>query len=172
MFAQRAAFALTMVFVLSTRPAQAFLDPPYIMPANPAVGDAISVNVYGGQCDALNIGIVSPVITREGNAITILFTGHHETNPELCFLGIGTVTYPAGSYPAGSYTLQVDRQYFNFAGALVRETLGVIPFTVGEGPSPNAPVSAPTLGVVGLSFLLLALAGFAVRTLRSTTRGL
>jgi hypothetical protein len=159
---------LVMVFVVFAAPARAFLDPPYITPADPSVGDAISVSVYGGQCDLVDDGVVwPPPVTQEGSEITILFTGLHETSPEFCYFGIGTATFPVGSYPAGSYTLQVDRQYFNLAGALVRETLGVIPFTV-TGVEPAAtPMAAPTLGVVALSVLLLVLAGFAVRVLRS-----
>jgi hypothetical protein len=168
-FSQRAAFVLALVFVLFAPSSWAFLDPPTITPVNPTVGDAISVSIYGGQCDLVHDGVVwPPPVTQQGNEITILFTGFHETNPELCYFGIGTVTYAVGSYPAGSYTLQVDRQYFNFAGALAQETLGVIPFTVlGVGP-PATPVAAPTLGVVASSVLLLVLAGFAVRVLCST----
>jgi hypothetical protein len=59
----------------------------------------------------------------------------------------------------------VERQYYNFAAVLVRETLGIIPFTVTGGAP--APVSAPTLGIPGLSLSLLALAGIGTSCLYS-----
>jgi hypothetical protein len=90
-----------------TQPAWAFLDPPYITPANPTVDDPIFVNVYGGECDVLNIGIVPPAIEQHGADITILFAGIHESDPEFCYYGIGTSTYPVGTFPPGAYTRRV-----------------------------------------------------------------
>ena len=168
MFVHRVAPMLPLVFMLFAEPAGAFLDPPYITPSNPSAGDAISVNIYGGQCDLVHDGVFPPVVTQQANVITILFTGIHEEDPEWCYYGVGTATYLVGTYPAGSYTLQVDRQYFNFAAVLVRETLGAIPFAVaGVGPTSPTPVSAPVLGIPGLSILLLALAGLAAWCLHS-----
>ena len=69
-----------------------------------------------------------------------------------------------GTYPIGAYTLHVEWRYMSFTGPWIQETLGVIPFTVTGGAP--APLSAPTLGIAGLSILLLTLAGFAVQTLR------
>ena len=161
----RVAPMLTLLLTLFAGPAWAFLDPPYITPVHPAAGDAISVSIYGGQCDLVHDGVEwPPPVTQEGSEITILFRGIHETNPELGYFGIGTATYPVGTYLAGSYTLHVERRYMSFTGPWIHETLGVIPFTVTGGAP--APVSAPTLGIAGLSTLLLTLAGFAVQTLR------
>jgi hypothetical protein len=167
MLVHRVASILALLLTLFAEPAWAFLDPPYITPANPATGDTISVNVYGGQCDLLNIGIVPPAITQLGNAITIVFTGTHEGDPEFCFYGIGTTTYPVGNYPAGSYTLQVDRRYVSFSATWVEETLGVVPFSVTGGAPLPVPASVPTLDITALSILLLALAGIAARSLHS-----
>jgi len=50
---------LALLLALFAAPAWAFLDPPYITPANPTVGDLISVNVYGGECDLLDYGSVA-----------------------------------------------------------------------------------------------------------------
>jgi hypothetical protein len=159
---------LTLLLALFAPHAWAFLDPPYIVPTHPSVGDAISVSIYGGECDLVDLGIEwPPPVTQQGNEITIHFTGHHETNPELCYFGIGTATYPVGTYPAGSYTLHVERRYMSFTGPWMQETLGVVPFTVTGGVPPPAPVSAPTLSIPGLSLLLLALAGIATWCLYS-----
>lgn len=163
----RAAPMFALLLALFAAPAWAFLDPPYVTPVNPSIDDTILVNVHGGECDALNMGVVPPVISQQGNALTILFTGWHETNPELCFLGIGVATYPIGSLPVGAYTLRVDRRYLSFSAVWIQETLGVIPFTVIGGVPPPAPVSAPTLGIPGLSLLLLAFAGIATWCLYS-----
>ena len=51
---------LALLLALFMAPAWAFLDPPYITPAHPTVGDAISVSIYGGQCDFVDLGIEWP----------------------------------------------------------------------------------------------------------------
>lgn len=165
----RVAPLLALLLALFAPHARAFLDPPYITPAHPSVGDAISVSIYGGQCDLVHDGVEwPPPVTQKGNEITILFRGIHETNPELCYYGVGTATYPVGSYPAGSYTLHVEWRYISFSGVWIHETIGVIPFTVtGENPPPARPVATPALGVAALGILMLMLAGFAARGLRS-----
>jgi len=140
----RVAPKLALLLALVAAPAWAFLDTPYITPANPSVGDAISVSIYGGECDLVHDGVEwPPPVMQEGNEITILFRGIHETNPELCYYGVGTATYPVGNFPAGSYTLHVDWRYMSFTGPWIQETLGVIPFTVTGGAPPPAPVSLP-----------------------------
>jgi len=155
MHSRRLQGLLVFALALCAQPASAFLDPPYITPANPAVSDNIFVNVYGGQCDLLNIGVVPPVVTKQGNAITILFTGTHEGDPEFCIYGIGTTTYPVDSYPAGSYTLEVDRRYLSFSAVWIQETLGIIPFTVSGVPT--QPIETPTLSSAGFASLFLVL---------------
>jgi len=169
MFVHRVAPILTLLLALSAEPAWAFLDPPYITPASPTVGDAISVSIYGGECDLVDDGVVwPPPVTQEGNEITILFRGIHEGDPEFCHFGIGTATFPVGRYTTGSYTLHADWQYFNFAGTLVQETLGVVPFNVtGVTPLPPELVPAPALGIPALSILLLVLISLAAWCLHS-----
>ena len=150
-------------------PAWAFLDPPYITPADPAADDLISVSIYGGECDVVDDGITwPPPVTRQGSEITIHFTGIHEEDPEFCYYGIGTATYSVGTYPLGSYTLHVERRYGTFNG-WVTETLGVIPFTV-TGTPPAQPIPTPTLSVTGLESLLLMLVGAASIGLRHRAR--
>ena len=103
---------LVFALALCAQRAWAFLDPPYITPANPMAGEPVSVNIYGGECDLLDYGINwPPPVTQQGNSITILFTGVHEGDPEWCYYGVGTATYPVGTFPPGSYTLDVERRY-------------------------------------------------------------
>ena len=157
---------IILLFATFVRPAQAFLDPPYITPESPMVGEMITVNIYGGECDRADTGPVwPPPVTQDGNNITILLTGTHHGSDWCCFT-IGTETFPVGAYTVGSYTLDVERRYFNFAGVLVQETLGIIPFTVvGEALTPE-PVAAPSMGVGGLGTLLFALVSIALWRLR------
>jgi hypothetical protein len=156
----------TLALVLSARPAFAFLDPPYITPANPTSGEPISVNIYGGGCDLVDDGIVwPPPITQDRNDLRILLTGIHEEDPEFCYYSVGTSTYPLGTYAPGQYLLRVDWRYSDFSG-WVTETLGVIPFTVAGTP-PQTPVEAPTLSLAGLGSLLLALMAAVLRKLRT-----
>ena len=157
---------LLFAFALCAQRASAFLDPPYVTPANPTVDDLVSVNIYGGGCDLVDDGITwPPPVTQQGNSITILFTGIHEGDPEWCYYGVGTATVPVGRYPPGSYTLDVERRYGNPFGSWTQETLGIIPFTV-SGVPPQQPAQAPTLSIAGLAGLLLALIAMALLTLR------
>lgn len=160
---RRVGCLLVLVLALCTQRASAFLDPPYITPENPSAGEAVLVNIYGGECDVADDGLVwPPPVTQDGNAVTITLTGIHETDPEWCYFGIGTASYAVGRYPPGSYTLDVERRYVSFSGSWVQETLGVIPFTVSGAP-PQRPIEATTMsmaGLVGLSSGLLAIAFF------------
>ena len=172
MLAHRIAPNLALLLALFAAPAWAVLDPPYMVPAHPSVGDAISVSIYGGECDAPYVGVEwPPPVTQQGNDITIHLIGYHDTNPELCYISVGTWTYPVGTYMAGSYTLYVEWRYMSFSGAWIQETLGVIPFTVTGGAPPPAPVSAPTLDIPGLSLLLLVLACVASWCLHARRSG-
>jgi len=161
---------LAVVLTLCAQRASAFLDPPYITPANPIAGVTISINVYGGECDVLNIGIVPPVIEQNGAAITILFTGIHEGDPEWCYFSLTQETYPVGSFPMGVHTLDVERRYMSIGGDWVQETLGIIPFAVSGGPPPHEPIEAPALSLAGLASLCLVLLVRALLVLRLLRR--
>jgi hypothetical protein len=157
---------LVVALAMCAGRASAFLDPPYITPAKPMAGEVISVNIYGGECDLLDYGIVwPPPITQQGHSITILFSGIHEDDPEWCYYSVGTATVPVGAYPPGSYTLDVERRYMSFSGPWVQETLGIIPFTVSTAPS-QQPIEAPTLSIAGLGVLGLTLLAAMLRDLR------
>jgi hypothetical protein len=130
-------------------------------------GELVSVNIYGGECDLVDMGIVwPPPVTQQGNEITILFTGIHEGDLEWCYYSVGTATYPVGIFPPGSYTLDVERRYGNVFGSWTQETLGIIPFTVSGVPL-QQPIEAPVLSIVGFASLLLAVFAAALLTLRA-----
>ena len=148
--------------------ASAFIGPPYVTPAHPMAGDTISVNVYRGECDVLSIGIVPPAIEEHDGNITALFTGIHEDDPEWCIYSTGTETVAIGTFPPGSYSLDVERRYVTVFGTWHQETLGIIPFVVSGGPTPQ-PVEALTLNAAGVAVLLLALIAAAHCTLRRNT---
>ena len=157
---------LVFVLALCAEPASAFLDPPYLTPANPMAGELVSVNIYGGECDVADTGVIWPApVTQQGNAITILLTGIHEGDPEFCYFSLATETKPVGRFPPGNYTLDVERRYGTPFGEWAQETLGVIPFTVSAGPQ-QQPVETPTLTSAGVTALLLALIGAVLRNLR------
>ena len=156
---------LALALALCVQPAWAFLDPPYITPASPKAGELVSVNIYGGECDVADDGVVwPPPVTQQGSTITILLTGIHEGDPEFCYYSIGTETNPIGEFPPGNYTLDVERRYMSFSGPWIQETLGIIPFTVSAAP--QQPVEAPALSLAGLIALLLSLTTAVLRTLR------
>ena len=167
MLTYRIAPALALLLALLAEPAWAFLDPPYITPANPTAGELVSVNIYGGECDIADDGVVwPPPVTQQGNSITILLTGIHEGDPEFCYFGIGTETNPIGRFPPGNYALDVERRYGTPFGTWAQETLGIIPFTVSGVPLQH-PIEAPALSIVGFASLLLAVFAAALMTLRA-----
>jgi hypothetical protein len=153
-----ASFALACIAFART--AYGFLDPPYLTPALPLAGDTVSVNIYGGVCDAI-VGIPGyPIVTQNGNEIRIVLWSARYTDPILCNFGTGTSVNAVGAYPAGAYTLQVDREYFDALGGIVTETLGVIPFVVAG--QVEQPVPLPTLNWLSLSALGLLLCTIAL----------
>lgn len=153
---------VALMLTLFTQSVSAFFDPPYITPGSPAVGDVISVNIRGGECDSITGVPGYPIFTRDGNAIRILFLGVHYDDPLLCTIPVGTATYPVGSFEAGSYTLQVDLHEPGEPAS----TLGTVPFTVMGIAEP--PISAPTLTSFGVLVLLLGVIGLVARKFRAS----
>ena len=165
MFRCRLALLLALLCALTSQPAQAFIDPPYITPTAPVAGEMISVNIRYGVCDLI-FDIFER--TQDGNAIRIVLSGVHYDDPFMCNLGDGvTGVYPVAAYPPGSYTLQVDFFYYSTTGIPETVTLGIVPFTVAAAPV--AAVPAPVNGHIALGFLMFVLLALSTRRLR--TRG-
>lgn len=157
----RSAFVFVALFAQS---AQAFFDPPSITPTNPIAGENVSVSVHGGLCDYIASRDGYPQLTRDGNAIRLLYYGsHYEPGSELCTDGVGTVTRSIGSYPPGAYTLTVDLIYPDpeFGAAILN--IGVVAFTV-RGAAPTVPVPASTAR--GLTALILLVIGAGLVAIR------
>jgi len=164
MFRLRDAFVLIVLFLACAQTAHAFIDPPWITPADPRAGEIVSVNIRMGICDAIAEEPGYPQITQEGNAIRIIEFGTHQSFEDFCIFDIGTATKPIGAFPPGDYVLTVDFLYDNYPDGYATITLGVIPFTVA-GATPAAPV--PTSDPLSLLALMLLLPAFGVWMLRT-----
>ena len=153
--------ALVLLCFFALRPAQAFVDPPWITPENPQAGEEVFVHLRYGICDVILLGPIPPEITQSGTSIRILFWSVHNTDPILCNYPIEAGTTLVGALPPGDYTLQVDRWYQDgLSGETTTETLGVVPFTVEGGASP--PTSVPVGGrILIVLSLLVALLGIS-----------
>jgi len=79
MFRLRDAFVLIVLFLACAQTAHAFIDPPWITPADPRAGEIVSVNIRMGICDAIAEEPGYPQITQEGNAIRIIEFGTHQS---------------------------------------------------------------------------------------------
>jgi hypothetical protein len=167
MFQHRAASLLIVLFAFVAQTAHAFIDPPWITPAEPRAGEIVSVNIRMGICDATVFRPGYPQITRDGNTIRLVEYGHH-WDGELCVYDIGTLTEPIGAYPPGDYTLTVDLIYQDYFGTPQILNIGAVPFTV-RGAPPAAPV--PMLDPLGLFALMVLLSGLGVWMLRTRRRG-
>ena len=133
---------LALVLALLSTTAHAFIDLPYITPASPLAAQPITVNVRSGVCDAV---LSEQVLSREGNAIHVVFFGVRYFNSELCTIPPGLTDFVLGTYPVGTYTLQVDLEYYGVTGILVAETIGNVPFRVDATPTSAvpAPINEP-----------------------------
>jgi hypothetical protein len=147
--------------------ARAFFDPPWITPAFPRVGQAVSVNIRGGICDSIFFRPGYPQITQQGNAIRILEYGHHWETSDLCAYDIGTLTEPIGTYPPGDYTLTVDFIYEDYPFGYTTLALGVVPFVVTDAKSVT-PI--PVVSWLWKFMLLALIFGVAIRTLQIRLR--
>jgi len=149
--------------------AQAFVDPPWITPAEPRAGEVVSVNTRMGICDVVIFSPSYPQVTQEGNAIRIVEYGNHYLEgDERCVYPIGTGAEPIGTFPPGDYTVTVDFLYEDYPFGYAITTLGVIPFTVTRAVT-AAPV--PAFGPSGLFVLLLLVSGLAVWKVRTHHAG-
>jgi hypothetical protein len=156
---------LSLVFAVPN--AQAFFDAPWITPAAPRAGTAVSVNIHGGICDAIFEWPGYPQVTLEGNAVRIVEYGAHVDFVDWCIYGVGTLTEPIGTFPPGDYTLTVDLFYDDLLYGPTTMTIGVVPFTV-TGATPVDPV--PTLNVPGGLVAAVFVLAFAIRALRTRRR--
>lgn len=156
---------LTALYFVWARNACAFIDPPYLTPADPVAHETVSVNINSGGCDAMLGGLPGwPQISQQGSSIRINLWSASNADPILCNYYPGTSTYAVGAYPPGSYTLQVDREYFGDLGGIESETLGVIPFTVRSADV--LPISLPALNPAGIGCLAFMLFACARRRLQ------
>jgi len=156
--------SLILLFAFVTQTAHAFIDPPWITPAEPRAGEIVSVNVRMGICDATAEEPGYPQITRDGIAIRIIEFGTHRDSMDQCIFGVGTATDPIGAFPPGDYVLTVDFLYDNFPVGYTIVTLGVIPFTIG-GTQPG--IAVPASNWPGLFALAFLLTGFGLRMLQA-----
>ena len=153
---------LALVLALLSTTAHAFIDLPYITPASPLAAQPITVNVRSGVCDAV---LSEQVLSREGNAIHVVFFGVRYFNSELCTIPPGLTDFVLGTYPVGTYTLQVDLEYYGVTGILVAETIGNVPFRVDA--TPTSAVPAPINEPIALLLLILIIIGLATCSLRA-----
>lgn len=156
MLSRRVAPLLALLLISAAQTSEAAFGIPTITPATPAAGEVVSMHIGVGGCDDIDVQPGYPQITRQGNAIRILFWGVRYSDSELCFNPPGTVTQTVGAYPPGSYSLQVDVIYGTIFG-IRTDTLGLVPFNVSAAPT--AALAAPASGAFGL-MLLVAIVGF------------
>lgn len=156
------AFAATSLLFVPA--AHAFIGEPYLLPAHPAAGETISVNVLSGDCDAIGSIPGWPKVSRDGTAIRIDLWSVSVSDPLLCIYWPPAVsTYAIGAFGTGTYAVQVDREFMGDFGGDNLETLATLPLVV-TGPSEAAPL--PALGESALALLALTVSVVAVGALR------
>lgn len=148
--------SVILYFALAAPPAQAFVDPPILVPPNPIEGQEISVSIHYGGCDAFAVD-EPPTVSQNGTAIVIVLEAAVLTSP-LCVLPPLTFSWPVGVFPPGNYSLQVDRHYVTLDGDSITETIGNIDFTVARA---YAPVPVPATQIGSLLYLVVGIGTLA-----------
>ncbi|MBK7209614.1 MAG: hypothetical protein IPH99_04515 [Xanthomonadales bacterium] len=144
----------SLVFLALSSAAQAFITLDAIVPDSPMEGESVAVRVSAGLCDSIIEADGYPQITQSGNSIRMLLATTYTDDIILCNSEPGTVDLPFGEFSAGTYTLQLDRQYVDFFGATIVETVGTEGFAVSGFAGGTA---LPMLGPGGLLFLVLSM---------------
>jgi hypothetical protein len=165
----RVAGWLALLLGLTSVPATADPENPFLTPEHPTVGDTIIVNAYAGPCDDLQDPYAEPEITRDGDDISVLLSGEHITDPIWCVFGSRIDQVEIGSFPPGTYTVTIRWQYYNLI-EWVQVTLGTLPLTIGEISPPGDTVALPTSDGFGLWMLALLLSATAILSLRTFHR--
>ena len=142
--------------------AQSIVDTPILVPANPVAGQQIYVEVHPTPC-VLYFNDTPPLVTRDGNAITMFQEAYVSPDPDFCIYPSGSLDLPLGSFAAGSYTVQVDVHYETLLNGPVTQTLGILPLIV------SAPEAIPLLSIWSAAVLIVLLLLLGVRTHRGIT---
>lgn len=147
-------FLLSLVFLtavaLVPSPAEAFVDPPTLVPERPMAGEPVYVQIRAGKCDDFVVDVPGyPQLTVVGNSVHLVLTSTHADDPLWCFLPVDTSLWPIGSFGPGDYLVQVDRHVEVQFGDEYTEQLGVLRF------STSTAAQVPTAG--GVALLLLAI---------------
>ena len=132
--------------------------PPYLTPENPTSSDIIKINAYRGWCDLLS-GWDPTVVTRNGDEITVILTGVHYEDSELCFFPPGVESEQIGNFPPGNYSVNVIWQY-PWLNGYAQVSLGILPLTIVM-PSAASTASVPALDEFGFVSLIVILAGLS-----------
>lgn len=153
-----ASFCLFALLAAATGSASAFIDPPILVPSNPSAGEAITVSIHHGYCDAFVVPPY-PQITQVGNNIHLLLATLHFDDPLWCQSPPSvTATFAVGSFPPGAYTLHVERFYDSAVPAPVYETLANVEFTVRGQASVALPASGAIAGLLLILGIVVAVA--------------
>jgi hypothetical protein len=138
--------------------AQAFVNPPLIIPAQPSAADGITLSGQAGVCD----GFVAPLnvqVVRVGGQIDVTVEGIHFDDSILCFIPVFSYQLPIGTFPPGAYNVRM----------LIRQTLP--PFAVVDtGATANFTVSTTTVPAMQPTAMLILIAAVILIGARSRRR--
>ena len=154
--------AVVLATLLAQAPtAQAIVQITGIVPAHPQAGEAVSLIVRDGICDAL-----SGEVEVDGGGNSLLMTVGGRRFYTLCFVPVVDNPFVIGTFSSGSYTLQLDFHYNeDFPNDEGTETVGTIQFDVAPAGGATA-ASVPTIDLAGRLGLALSLLAISAITLR------
>jgi hypothetical protein len=165
-FARARSAALTVAVlvaaVLLSLPANAFIDPPIIVPARPVAGQVVSFDVRIGVCEYFQAFGPSDGMTvfsddrwrsivRVGNTLQVTVRTAFASEPILCVYPTANFRFRLGDLTPGNYTLEVYGQDVDIPAS--RPLIGSVGFVVGSAPAAVPVMTGPwiLLLVVGAS---------------------
>lgn len=148
---------LFLVLAFGAAPAPAFVDPPTLITTNAVAGVPVYIRLRYGECDNFFV-FPAPRFTIQGDQAVWVSDSVHVDDLNFCIyqtfdgpIRIGTFSEP------GDYTLVIRREYDDFFGVRITETLGTLNVRVG------AANTVPTNSWFGLTSLVLLILFFGIK---------
>ncbi|WP_146152053.1 hypothetical protein [Ahniella affigens] len=136
----------------------AFVDPPTLITTDAVAGVPVYIRLRHGVCDDFFVWPNPPRFTVQGAQAEWVSFSVHAEDDNLCIYPVFDGPVRIGAFPEpGDYTLVIRREYDDFFGTRVTETLATFNVRV------RAASDIPTLSWVGLLLLSMFLVYFGAR---------
>lgn len=153
--------AMVWVFALSTDPANAYVNPPFVTNPPAVEGQPFTIDVRWGACHGFqSVDPLDRELVREGSLITVTVRGYIATGAA-CIFPAGGSRLQVGPLPAGEYQIDLRIRLVDAPTVVLPGSASTVIVQPGQGPGS---IVVPSLSMSGLLtlFMLFGLSGFAL----------